>query len=391
MNCFALTPQDAWFFRDGRPYNHGESNQADVESVFPPPARTITGALRAALARANGWDGKRGTWPQEVTTAFGDGPNNLGQLQFIGPFLIKDNQPLWPLPRHLLGKAESGKCTSATLGVDDVSGRNLVGKAESRKWAPKTFLRPTEQPTETDQGSLRLPEIPHSVTDRDGLKPAESAWITRAGLEAILKGGLPAADTLAKPSELWRLEARIGLRRDPATLTVGEGDLYSPVYVRLCKGVSLGVGFSGLPFGMSSLPKLFPLGGESRLAQCEPWPGNPLPSAPEANAFPADARGQVRFIILLLTPGRLDPDKPPLDGAELVSACVGKPLFFGGWDSLKHEPLPLEPFLPAGSVWFCQAAAERLPEILRHHGRWLGRHTAHGFGQIAIGLWPSAK
>lgn len=367
MNCFALTPQDAWFFRDGRPYNHGESNQADVESIFPPPARTLTGAVRAALARANGWDGKRGTWPQAVTAALGDGPDNLGALQFTGPFLIKDRQPLWPLPRHLLGKSESGK------------------------WTPRAFLQPAEQPTETDQDSLRLPEIPRSVTDRDDLKPAESAWITRAGLDNILAGRLPAADAIYKPSALWRTESRVGLKRDEARLTVGEGDLYSPAYVRLCKGVSLGVGFSGLPSGMSGLPELFPLGGESRLAQCEPWPGNPLPSAPEANAFQADAQGQVRFIILLLTPGRLDPVKPPLDDVELVSACVGKPLFIGGWDSLKHEPLPLEPFLPAGSVWFCQAPANRLPEILKQHGRWLGQHTAHGFGQIAIGLWPSAK
>lgn len=365
MNCFALTPQDAWFFRDGRPYNHGESNQANVESLFPPPARTLTGALRAALARANGWDGKRGTWPPAVTTAFGDGPDDLGQLQFIGPFLIKDNQPLWPLPRHLLGKAASGT------------------------WTPKALLQPAEQPTETDQGSLRLPEIPRSVTDRDGLKPAESAWITRAGLDTLLKGGLPPADTLVRPSELWRVEARIGLKRDADTLIVGEGDLYSPAYVRLRRGVSLGVGFSGLPAGMNSLPGLFPLGGESRLAQCEVWPGNPLPSTPDTGAFPIDTNGRARFVLVLLTPGRLDPGKPPLDGVELVSACVGKPLFYGGWDSLRHGPLPLEPFLPPGSVWFCRAPADRLPEILSQHGRWLGQHTAHGFGQIAIGLWPA--
>jgi len=38
----SITPQDACFFRDGRPYNYAESNQADVESVFPPSARTLT-------------------------------------------------------------------------------------------------------------------------------------------------------------------------------------------------------------------------------------------------------------------------------------------------------------------------------------------------------------
>jgi len=365
MNRFALTPQDAWFFRDGRPYNHGESNQADAPSLFPPPARTLTGAIRAALARANGWDGKHGGWPYHLTAALGDGPDNLGRLQFTGPFLIKNGQVLWPLPRHLLGRVESGK------------------------WTPGGFLRPAEQPVETDQGPLRLPEIPLPPAERDGLKPAESAWITLAGLNDILSGRLPARNTIFKPSELWQIESRIGFKRDETTRTVGEGDLYSPAYVRLAKKVALGVGYSGLPAGMNSLPDLFPLGGESRLAQCEPWPSDPLPAAPPGSAFHVDASGQVRFIIVLLTPGRLDPNKPPRDGVELVSACIGKPLSIGGWDSLKHEPLPLKPFVPAGSVFFCQAPADRLSQVLAEHGRWLGEHARHGFGQIAIGLWPS--
>lgn len=367
MNCFALTPQDAWFFRDGRPYNHGESNQADVQSIFPPPARTLTGAIRAALARTNGWDGKRGDWSPALTTALGDGPDNLGQLQFTGPFLIKDAQALWPLPRHLLGRIKSGK------------------------WTPKAFLRPADRSIETDQGSLRLPEMPLPATERDGLKPAESAWVTRAGLNDILSGRLPARNTIFKSSELWQVESRIGFKRDEATRTVGEGDLYSPAYVRLHRGVAVGVGYSGLPADMNNLPGLFPLGGESRLAQCEAWPDKPLPVAPPTSVFQPDTNGQVRFIVVLLTPGRLDPSKPPLDSVELVSACLGRPLLIGGWDSLRHEPLPLEPFLPAGSVWFCQAPADRLPDIVKRHGGWLGEHTSHGFGQIALGLWPSSN
>lgn len=372
MNYFALTPQDAWFFRDGRPYNHGESNQADVESLFPPPARTLTGALRAALARANGWDGKRGGWPESVTEAFGDGPSNLGQLQFAGPFLIRQTtadqgEALWPLPRHLLGRIESDK------------------------WTPKAFLHPAEHLTETDQGRRRLPVIPRSVADCDGLKPAESAWVARAGLNNILAGRLPSSEAIHQPADLWHTEARIGLKRDAASKTVGEGDLYSPTLVRLCRGVSLGVGFSGLSPGMNSLSGLFPLGGESRLAQVAPWSGNPFPDAPKAASFHTDPTGKVRFIVVLLTPGRFDSGKPPLDGVELISACIGKPLFLGGWDSLKHEPLPLEPFLPAGSVWFCEAVAARIPDVLKLHGRWIGQHTAHGFGQIAIGHWPSTN
>ena len=160
MKTYALTPFDAWFFRDGRPYNEKEANQADVSSVFPPPARTLSGALRAALARANGWTGW-GSWPDPLNRAFGSGPEELGALQFTGPFLILDGEALWPLPRHLLGGVGEG-------------------------WEPRAFLRPADAPTACDAGNLRLPEIVLSKgTRRDGLKTAKTAWITAAGLILI--------------------------------------------------------------------------------------------------------------------------------------------------------------------------------------------------------------
>jgi CRISPR-associated protein Cmr3 len=364
---FYLRPQDAWFFRDGRPYNHGESNQADVRSVFPPPARTVTGALRAALASANGWDGKVRGWPQAVTDSFGNGANNLGRLQFTGPFLVLDGEPLWPVPRHLLGRSHAGV------------------------WKPLALLRPDDSETETDRGRCRLPRAVLSSDDKpDGLKLAENAWIAAAGLTDLLAGKLPKPETVHRPDMLWRFESRVGLQRDASSLNVGEGDLYSPGYVRLGRNVALGVGLAGVPADLKGLPSLFPLGGESRLAQAEPWSGDPLPAAPPANSFKAANGGTICFTVLLLTPGHFEDPAPLLaPGAKTVSACVGKPHSIGGWDSLKNEPLPLEPFHPAGSVWFCEAPAAEFPNVLaRHHGQWLGDYTAHGFGQIVIGLWP---
>jgi CRISPR-associated protein Cmr3 len=364
---FALTPQDAWFFRDGRPYNHGESNQANMESVFPPPARTLTGAVRAALARANGWEGKLRGWPQAVTEAFGNGPNHLGRLQFTGPFLLLNGEPLWPVPRHLMGRSQGGV------------------------WKPLALLRPDDVETETDQGRRRLPRVVLPPGEMPGgHKLAEAAWITAAGLTDLLAGRLPPAESVHRPDILWQFESRVGLQRDASTLNVGEGDLYSPTYVRLCRKVALGVGLAGVPPDLNGLPPLFPLGGESRLAQAEPWSGDPLPAAPPAKSFEAASGGSIRFAVVLLTPGRFEDPAPLLaSGAKTVSACVGKPQFIGGWDSLRNEPLPLEQFHPAGSVWCCEAPAAEFPNILARHGQWLGDYTAHGFGQIVIGLWPS--
>jgi CRISPR-associated protein Cmr3 len=362
---FSLTPQDAWFFRDGRPYNHQESNQADVESVFPPPARTLTGALRAALARANGWSGT-GRWKEELNRCFGAGPNDLGLLQFTGPFLIQNGQTLWPVPRHLLGCSEFGI------------------------WKPAAFLRPAADETITDQGPLQLPKIALGQDkERNGLKPAETLWVTTIGLAKLLAGKLPLADGIHAPKSLWRSEPRVGLARDPIKLCVGEDSLYSPSYIRLCPGVALGIGLAGVPNQMNSLPPLFPFGGESRLAHCEPWEGDPLPKAPGAGTFKPNAGGRVEFVVILLTPGRFADPGSFFSGARLISACVGKPVPIGGWDSLNNEPLPLEKFHPAGSVWFCDAPADAFHNHIHgEHGRWIGDYIPHGFGQIAIGLWP---
>jgi CRISPR-associated protein Cmr3 len=363
MKTCALTPLDAWFFRDGRPYNEKEANQADVASVFPPPARTLSGALRAALARANGWTG-RGSWPDPLNRAFGSGSEELGSLQFTGPFLILNGEALWPLPRHVLGSV-------------------------SESWEPRAFLRPVEAATACDAGNLRLPEIVISKGTRcDTLKTAETAWVTAAGLGTLLAGELPEAHSIVLAKMLWVHEARIGLHRDEKKLITEEGALYSPSYVRLRRGVALGVSVAGVPEGMAHVGDILPLGGESRLARCEEWGRNPVPAVPSRERFTLDAVSRVAFIIVLLTPGRFITGKPDLPGAGIISACVGKPQFTGGWDSLKREPLPLEPFAPAGSVWFCTATRGDFDAIHKRHGQHIGAHTAHGFGQIAIGLWP---
>ena len=368
MKTFSLTPQDAWFFRDGRPYNHGESNQADVRSMFPPPARTLTGAIRAALARNNGWDGRHRGWSDDVTAALGTSADDLGKLQFSGPFLLHKGQDgkehaLWPMPRHLVGLAAAGK------------------------WEPKAFLRPGDKATLTDQGKLRLPEI--AASPQRGHKPNESAWITSDGMRDVLAGNLPPSASIYSPSQLWRWESRVGLKRNNVTRQVDEGDLYSPSFVRLTQGTSLGIGFSGVDALAHGLPSLFPLGGESRLAQCDRSPSGFLPTMPE---FKPQA-DKVSFTITLLTPGDFDAIGPWLPSeVSVISACLGKPFPIGGWDSLENKPLPLRPFQLPGSVWFCESSSRDFASIQALHGAWLGEKstTAHGFGQILIGHWPQS-
>jgi CRISPR-associated protein Cmr3 len=370
-----LRPVDAWFFRDGRPYNKLESNQVNVESVFPPPPTTLVGSIRAALARRQGWNGS-GRWSEKLVTVLGDGFENIGQLSFSGPWLVRENgaapEPLFPAPLHLAGE--------------------VLAEGSKTHWIPKALLAPGER-LHCDIGEVRLP-VP-KVRDVGDLKEAGGLWITRGGLEKVLAGELPAKEQMVPTRDLWRDEFRVGILRDENKRTTSELEnaLYSPSYIRLRPGVSLALEVRGLPEDWR-IPETFPLGGEGRLAACEIAPTLPLPRAPAETI-----RQSKRISVTLLTPlgiplrdQRVIPpmageEVPGLLGTKIVSGCVGRLWRLGGWDSLNRRPLPLTPFLPPASTWFCEASPEAIERILNLHGRNIGPRAAYGFGRIVLGAW----
>jgi len=94
----------------------------------------------------------------------GNGPDDLGKLSFGGPFLLREEQPLFRAPRHLLGVADS-------------SG-----------WRPVALLRPGS-PAACDLGdAVRLPELPDTASGVEKLKPGDHVWLTSAGMNAVLGG-----------------------------------------------------------------------------------------------------------------------------------------------------------------------------------------------------------
>jgi CRISPR-associated protein Cmr3 len=370
MRALALHPVDTWFFREGTPFEAGGSPQADVGGVFPPYPSTVAGAVRVALALRNGWSG-RGRWSPEVEAVLGTGPEELGQLSLSGPVLLEEEQPLFALPRHVVGL-----------------------RGEDGGWAPRALLQPGP-PVCCDLGEgVRLPVSPEG---EERLEPAERAWLTRAGLEAVLAGRPPRAEEVRRSEELWREEPRIGLKRERDTRTAREGMLYSTRHTRPRAGVSLGVVPRGLPPGWElPLGQLLPLGGESRLAECQEWKAEVALAAPREEVVRTG-----RFTLVALTPVLLDAAifhgaRPLLElgRARVVSACLGRPLRIGGWDSLRRAPLPLRNALPAGSTLFCEAEEPGALGPLLEEGRpplHLGAWRAAGFGWVALGRWSTLE
>ncbi len=362
-----FSPLDTWFFRDGTPFDKGASPQAGVLGVFPPYPPTVTGALRAALAVANGWDG-RGRWHRDLEAVLGDGPENLGALRITGPFVLHRGAPVFPLPNHVLGR----------FGDDG-------------RWLPFGMLRPSVAAVLSDLGSsIRLPELPPGAVDTRCLVPSPRCWVTLAGIELILRGDLPRAEHMLNEAELWAFEPRVGIAREVNTRTTADGALYSTRHVRLRPTVSIGIEVDGVPPDWRSpVGSVLPFGGESRLAACEPW----------ESEFQLKVNGQVgdsgRIVLVALTPALLGHDslcgRSPLSnsGARIISACVGRPLRIGGWDSLSRAPLPMRNAIAPGSTLFCEVdnvdeyRSELEGGLLR-----VGSMTAAGFGLCAVAEQP---
>ncbi len=362
MTGVQLCPVDTWFFRDGSPFTMNAAPQENVESLFPPHPPTVVGALRSALAHNNGWDGAD-SWPQEICDALGDGPD-LGKVKIEGMFLLRCGQPLFRMPRHLLGVTKRSR------------------------WRPKALLRPG-QPVACDLGEVRLPKLGGSIQDAT-LKPSDGEWLTATGLNAARRGELPCQDDVVPSRCLWSSESRIGLERDTKKRTAREGMLYSTVHVRLKAGVSLGARVSGLPKSWAwPFEQMTPLGGESRLAELRRWDAA-VGIEPPSGAI--QESGRAAIIALSPVDMEIEPGAEiPGLGVRVVSACMDRPQRIGGWDSLKPRPLPIRSVLPAGSVLFCEASE---PELLARAASTesglarIGERTEWGFGLVALGVWP---
>ena len=385
LKAYCLSPVDSWFFRDGRPFNQGEKAQIDVQSMFPPFATTIVGAIRAALARSLGWNGC-GDWSAEIKAKLGDG-QNLKPLKFHGPYLIRQKngiiEPLFPAPLNIIGKEP----------IYDEVGWTFA------------YLKPGRG-IDCDLGKwVKLPTAKNAM----GMKSLNGFFFTQEDIEKILRGdGLQqikpirgkmissvpqVSETKRNQVEtLWDLEYAVGIERDHLTRTAEEGAIYSAQRVRLCRGVALAMNVEGLSEDLK-LPATLTFGGESRMAYAEPLE-KPI-GMPEAPPLQPSG-GIIRFTVTHLTPAYFENGLPrpgeefrEIPGAKVISACLERPMKIGGWNSIpsRKGPIPLKPFIPPGSTWFCEAEAGLEEKIRDLNGSHIGGYTDFGFGQILIGSW----
>ncbi|MBV1868047.1 MAG: hypothetical protein KUG69_09100 [Marinosulfonomonas sp.] len=351
---------DTLMLRDGRPFNQSDPGASRATSVFPPFPPTLVGAVRAAL-----W-AELGKW---VPERLGDGTDwqvegTLGPLSFGPPLVVFNGTPVFPVPLHLLeGKDQ-----------DDQPGLTFLVPGPAR---------------DCDLG----PEIrfPRRILPLLGVKPIEDRWLTLAGMRKVQSGVIPDAADFIALDDLWAEEPRVGIGIERSTRTAGDGRLYLATHIRLGESTSLHIEVSGFSESEPSSKRLQPLGGEHRMAELtfERDAATLLPNTGEN--LPENYCAIVISPLVLAelpTPGSSIPGLP----GQLISACIGKPLRIGGWNSQarnqagkrRGRALPLREAVPPGSVFFMECdGTEKVSDAEITSG--LGGEW--GFGKILIGRW----
>jgi CRISPR-associated protein Cmr3 len=381
--CWCFSALDTWFFRESRPME--SVGGAQLSSVFPPPARTVIGAIRTAIGQAHGVDWHNYPHGQQaghqaLRELMGDA-DGLGCLSFSGPFVIRSGQRLYPAPLVVLQAKQPDKKDTAAF----------------------TRLVPSDGLTDCDLGRVQLPKKLNAAAQ--GAKPLEQTWLTAKGLRAVLAGQTPTADDVIEAKDLFHAEERLGIGRDNATRTTQDGLLYQTQHVRPAPDVELGMQVQGLETDQTVPAQgLMRLGAEGRMAHWSRSNGHMLLDSP--------AKGS-RLLLVLMTHGRFTqgwlPDgfevrKLPTSGQtvwegtlrgvtlRLLCAVVGKPVREGGWDLALRAPRSMESLTPAGSSYFCEvlnvdATAAPGGAVQALHGSHMGQDTALGRGEMAVGTW----
>lgn len=376
-----FTAMDTWFFRESRP--HDAVGASELSSLFPPPVKTLLGAVRTFLGEKidvnwkafNDGDGYAHSLTDlDFKQAIGNS-ENLGALSVHGAWVCKKGQRLYPAPCYLMQKG------------DDFIRLQIGDKVEC------------------DLGKVRLPELPKN---EGGYKGLEQTWVTAEGWEKLLKGETPIQDDLIRAADLFSKEARLGIARNNQTRSVIEGKLYQTQHLRLEDDVTIQLDLKGLDEQLQAkLPQqgneILRLGGEGRMASLTAFDkSQPLPCL--------QSQTLKKFIIHFITAADFDGKMFPENFEEqkneakqiiswkgtinevtfiIEAAVIGKVHREGGWNMQEHQPRAVKSYIPAGSAWFCRVetdiSAKDLLEKL--HGQCIGEEIEWGRGQILIGVW----
>lgn len=370
---------DTWFFRESRP--HGTVGGAELGSLFPPPPRTVLGALRTLVGEQYGIDWNALDKADKTILRLIGADDSQGDMSLSSVHLLWNEELIFPAPMHLM---QHGKAF-CYLTIGDA--------------------------VQCDLGRVRLPQLPKLETLPDARATSlDNVWLTPKALEAVLKGEQPSIEALKRHHDIFEEEPRLGIARNNEKRVVEESLLYQTKHVRPKAELSVAAIASGLPNDFSPQTGLVRFGGEGRLAQVRFKSGDiALPKAPTEWAKDDG------IILILLSPALLNDSgkswvlfptfnkteengctvwKGELEGISLTlhSAILGKSRREGGWDMKKREPRSRKSLIPAGSCWYVTVDSGDIKTAVNAlHGKQIGAEKELGRGRIVCGRWKRSE
>ncbi|CAM4042727.1 type III-B CRISPR module-associated Cmr3 family protein [Psychrobacter arenosus] len=386
---------DSWFFRESRP--HGSVGTNALSSVFPPPTRTLMGSLRSLIGHQYFAQNAENTWSDldnlpQLKAVIGNA-HHLGSLSPRGVFIRQNNTNYLPIPSTICHKL-----------IDNVD--------------HYLALQPTEAAYDTDQGAIKLLQLPATakdISDTRGFKPIESAWLGKSNWEKLLAGQLAhlsEKDSIKHQTDFMSTEERLGIQVNPHIRGIEEGQLYQTSHIRLESNTEIVMPIcyddsqlnEVLEPGFIEQSHLVRLGGEARMASLNFTENvDYLPQAP-SNLTVTD-NSKKHFIIYLLTKLKINGESWVPEGfaydehsqewqgnilgldINLMTACIAKAHREGGWDQLQHKPREIVSYLPAGTVFFVSVNTNINDQLIIDalHGKPFLQKDEWGEGVMLVG------
>ncbi len=393
-----IEPLDVLFLRGnklfGDPGSYGEC-------LIPPWPSVAAGAIRSRMLVDDGIDLTKFECSEINHPSLGT-PKSPGSFMLAGFYLARktadhETEILMPPPADLVIAPDETHVNVSQLTPQVISS--------------------------TLQSSFPLDQLPVLAQGAQRSKPQSGYWLTQSGWKVYLQGGVPAGQQLVHSSELWSLDARVGIGMSEATRSVESGKLFSAQAVvmhkpgnRIRNDNKIGkpliadytVGFLAAVSGAVP-PKngLLRFGGDGRAASLSPAEVI-NPEVLEDYGAIAEAR---RCRLVLTSPGMFpggwklpvtdNSNRVVLPGnihAKLVSAAVPRAEMVSGWDLANWQPKAAQRVAPTGSVYWLEELEARSGSLdealskLEETGLWVdpceddGRRV-EGFNRCAIGVW----
>lgn len=297
MDWYKFAPVDTLFFKGAEPMNLGENHA--TSHVFPPPAHTLSGALRTAVLVQNSISIKTygaGEAPQTIYEAIGKA-GEPAPFDLMGPFFMDDEDLYVPAPYSWFMEKEGDSGKVKVIRGELLKSRLLKADVEHFIWA----------------------------------KGAENEMVSVGGMWICMKD-LHGSETfvqLKMSEDFFKNEPRTGIALEK-NRKVREGHLYSFNHIRLRGNFRLVFGVDRkLPLQHKGAMKI---GGEQRFGWYEKI-------SDEDVRFNSDGNLYLSLSILEGT-----------DEANNAVVATGKIQYLGGWDLHKGFHKPMKGFFPAGTI-----------------------------------------